>query len=268
MTLQQLRPARLAMLIFVFALAAIIIGCNRNGNTTQEENNRSPLAGKYILTGQREAASELELYANGKFEYVMIYGAVDEIASGTWHETETRVVLVIDKNKAGSDAPRLSEQLELRRDQDTLIMTRNDVELVYIKASSDIAKTDSGKRPKREQPKELHILGYNYTDKHIEAFNVDGYSGGDVEPSTATAGGGSARCCYPYFEGSSFPYEVEVEWGSSARWGPTQKAKVLVHEPKVANPRMLEIHFYPDGHIEAELTEWHSLPRMQVSRKK
>jgi hypothetical protein len=268
MMLQQLRPARLAMMVFVFALAAIIAGCNRDGNASMAQDNKSALVGKYVLTGQSEAASEIELYANGKFEYAMIYGAVDEIATGTWHEKEARVVLELDKDRQGSNDLRLSDRLELRRDQDRLVMTRNDIELVYLKAPSAPVKNESGDLFKPRKPKELDILGYNYTDDYIPAFNVDGYGGGNVELSTETAGGGKAMCCYPYIERTYFPFEVEVEWGSSDRWGPTQKKKVLVPEPKGANPRILEIHFYPDGHIEAELTDWYSLPRLQVARKK
>jgi hypothetical protein len=40
------------------------------------------LAGHYWLRGVKEVGSELELRADGRFTYMLAYGALDELASG------------------------------------------------------------------------------------------------------------------------------------------------------------------------------------------
>lgn len=51
------------------------------------------VAGLYRLTGVMETASELALKADGTFEYVLIYGAADYQARGTWRREGGDVVL-------------------------------------------------------------------------------------------------------------------------------------------------------------------------------
>lgn len=52
----------------------------------------SPLAGAYIGSRQ-EMAAALKLNANGSFEYLMSYGALDERAKGRWTERDGKVFL-------------------------------------------------------------------------------------------------------------------------------------------------------------------------------
>jgi hypothetical protein len=44
----------------------------------------APPAGHYRLVGVHDAASELILYPDGRFEYALAYGALDEQAQGRW----------------------------------------------------------------------------------------------------------------------------------------------------------------------------------------
>jgi hypothetical protein len=44
----------------------------------------APPAGRYRLAGVHDAASELILYPDGRFEYALAYGALDEQAKGRW----------------------------------------------------------------------------------------------------------------------------------------------------------------------------------------
>jgi hypothetical protein len=258
---------RLAMLLLSLVIAAVGIGCSRTGNTAQTSDKKSPLVGKYTLAGEREVVSEIELYADGKFEYAMVYGAHEEGAAGTWKSTDKQVLLEVDKSQQGKTGTPPTDKLELRRDADNLVLTRNGTELVYLKAPSKTIADDKGNAVKPGKTVKVDIVGYNYTDHYIESFSVNGYGGGHIALSSPTSGGGGEYCCFYYIEGIGFPYEVEVEWGSSDRWGPTQKAKVRIPQPKLANPHMLEIHFYPDGHLEAELTDWYSDPRLKLTRK-
>ena len=50
-------------------------------------------AGRYRLTGVQDAASGLELTADGKFRYYLIYGALDEMAEGIWRRDGERLLL-------------------------------------------------------------------------------------------------------------------------------------------------------------------------------
>jgi len=58
-------------------------------------------AGHYYLRGVREVGSELLLRPDGKFEYMLAYGAADYMASGTWKRDGDSVVL----NTEGKDEP-------------------------------------------------------------------------------------------------------------------------------------------------------------------
>ena len=59
----------------------------------------SQLVGQYD-GGQMEVAAGLELSADGRFRYVLSYGALDEEASGIWHADGAEVVLDSDPVKA------------------------------------------------------------------------------------------------------------------------------------------------------------------------
>lgn len=60
------------------------------------------VAGHYVLHGVMEVGSELLLKADGSFEYMLIYGAADFWAKGTWRHKDKSVVL----NSAGKkEAP-------------------------------------------------------------------------------------------------------------------------------------------------------------------
>lgn len=47
-------------------------------------SSTAEVAGRYVLTGEREVASELSLKSDGTFEFGLIYGAADYSAKGKW----------------------------------------------------------------------------------------------------------------------------------------------------------------------------------------
>jgi hypothetical protein len=51
------------------------------------------LAGHYVLHGVMEVGSELLLKSDGRFEYMLAYGAADYWAQGTWRQEDHCVVL-------------------------------------------------------------------------------------------------------------------------------------------------------------------------------
>ena len=71
-------------LVLLFALAS--------GAAAKE---RSP-AGEYRLVGEQDVASGLRLQPDGRFQYFLIAGALDEKAEGRWSATGRSIVLVTE----------------------------------------------------------------------------------------------------------------------------------------------------------------------------
>ena len=57
----------------------------------------------------------------------------------------------------------------------------------------------------------LALVGYNYTDRYIDSFSVDGKGGGNINVSSENGGGGGIVCCVLY-QPSSEPKTVTVRW--------------------------------------------------------
>lgn len=47
----------------------------------------------------------------------------------------------------------------------------------------------------------LGIVGYNYTNRAINTFTIDGAGGGNLYVSSPASGGGGTTCCVPYVPG-------------------------------------------------------------------
>lgn len=126
----------------------------------------------------------------------------------------------------------------------------------------------------------LSLAGYNYTNRYIASFSVNGQGGGNIFVSTPTSGGGGSACCVLYRPGNRVR-KMTVRWQSDACYyqerstssGKPQdalhffyrEAEVNVDSKVPLDPKILEIHFYPDGTIRAEITEEITLPRLQLS---
>ncbi|MBN8226944.1 DUF3304 domain-containing protein [Corallococcus macrosporus] len=121
------------------------------------------------------------------------------------------------------------------------------------------------------KPVSLEIYGYNYTDLAIDSFEVNGQGGGDLEVSSIDSGGGKGTCCVGLSPGTRFPVELTLRWTRERkRW--CEKA-VQLKGIGTANPWHLGVHFFPDGHIEAEVTEGYpdlklKLDRVDAGRRK
>ena len=115
------------------------------------------------------------------------------------------------------------------------------------------AKPEPTSRPVATQRVSLEINGYNYTDLYIDGFLVNGQGGGNIFVSSPTSGGGKSACCVVFSPGEELPATLTVKWTrDNKRWCEAEAAL----KPSIpANPQHLGVHFYPDGHIEAEITE-------------
>ncbi len=78
-----------------------------------EDQRPASLVGHYYLQSLSEVGSELLLLANGKFEWILSYGAMDRQASGTWHAKDGKVILE-SASPSGSPTFRLFEEDEMR----------------------------------------------------------------------------------------------------------------------------------------------------------
>ena len=126
----------------------------------------------------------------------------------------------------------------------------------------------------------LGIVGYNYTNRYIDAFSVDGAGGGNLFVSGPSSGGGGTACCTPYVIGLK-TFKVKVRWHTAActynervshgeKFSDTHrffKEMQVQVEPNIPdNPRYLEVHIYPDDRVEAVVTEEVSRPRLILSK--
>lgn len=127
----------------------------------------------------------------------------------------------------------------------------------------------------------LTLTGYNYTNRSIDDFSVDGQGGGNIHVSGPGGGGGGDVCCVSYITGVK-KWTLNVRWQVDAcRYNQRldssgqelfelysfyKEAEVKI-DPNIADrPNYLEIHFYPDGHVEAAVTEHSSPPRLILSK--
>jgi hypothetical protein len=110
----------------------------------------------------------------------------------------------------------------------------------------------------------LEINGFNYTDLYIDSFEVNGQGGGNLFVSSPTSGGGGGVCCVSFSPGTKLPVQLRIKWTRDRkRWC---EKDALLTGPVPANPRYLGVHFFPDGHIEAEITENDPEPRLRLER--
>ncbi len=110
----------------------------------------------------------------------------------------------------------------------------------------------------------LEINGFNYTDLYIDGFIVNGQGGGNIFVSSPKSGGGGSVCCVSLWPGLELPTTLKVEWTrDNNRWC---IADVVLKGPVPPNPQHLGIHFFPDGHIEAELSEDYPALRLVLDR--
>lgn len=111
-------------------------------------------------------------------------------------------------------------------------------------------------------PVSLTLIGFNYTDLSIDNFSVNGQGGGNIFVSTPTSGGGGSVCCVGFSAASELPIPVKIRWTRDRkRWC---EKEVLITGPVPAAPEYLAVHFYPDGRIDAEITQQYPSVKLQL----
>ncbi|WP_257461086.1 DUF3304 domain-containing protein [Archangium lipolyticum] len=116
----------------------------------------------------------------------------------------------------------------------------------------------------RREPLLLEINGFNYTDLYIDSFEVNGQGGGNLFVSSPESGGGGGVCCVSWSPEGTTPVRLKITWTRDRkRWC---EKEVLLTGPAPSNPRHLGVHFFPDGHIEAEVTEDYPDLKLRMER--
>jgi hypothetical protein len=153
--------------------------------------------------------------------------------------------------------------------------------LVWL-CGCNAAQPDAAKR-KDSKHHALTIYGYNYTNRYIDQFYVDGQGGMNLYVSSPTSGGGGGVCCIGWTDGTPLPQTVMVRWVASAcmqevtnsngrtREVPVHTFKeqeVELRGPVPKDPGYFEVHFYPDGHIEVAITAIPSDPRLRLDKSR
>ncbi|WP_422506877.1 DUF3304 domain-containing protein [Stenotrophomonas sp. GZD-301] len=131
--------------------------------------------------------------------------------------------------------------------------------IVLAAASAGCARAMA--KPKPRSPY-LTLFAFNYSDRYLHDVRVDGKWMGGV---SAYTNGGSVMG--PLAPKHDKPLSIRVEWELSDRYdlttntyqtvGPREprSAVVTVRQPYPPDPRTLLLHFYQDGHVEAELID-------------
>ncbi|MCC3246427.1 hypothetical protein LG047_14055 [Methylocystis sp. WRRC1] len=107
-------------------MAVLVMMIATSSATAQCVRADASLAGHYSMRGVMEVGSELRLQANGQFEYMLAYGALDELASGCWSRDGQVVTLVASTFEANAEDPMKFDRLELEVKPGGKLMRRFD----------------------------------------------------------------------------------------------------------------------------------------------
>ncbi len=145
--------------------------------------------------------------------------------------------------------------------------------------------------PSAESTKELNekfillgLVGYNYTDRHISAYSINGAGGGHINLSSPTSGGSGVACCARVSKKTLEPILIKVRWQvdgcktveSNPRTGASaeikhffyKEAEITIPPTAIERQRYFETHFYPDGSVQVNLTQRASEPRIILDAKR
>ncbi len=110
----RLRSYAAFVLVFPVALPVLALTWISAARAADCAPADATLAGSYHLSGVMEVGSELRLLPNGRFDYMLAYGALDELASGCWSREDGSVTLVASKFETSMEDPLKFDRLELK----------------------------------------------------------------------------------------------------------------------------------------------------------
>nr|WP_175801967.1 DUF3304 domain-containing protein [Burkholderia anthina] len=114
-----------------------------------------------------------------------------------------------------------------------------------------------------------HVVGFNYTNRGVYNFVVDGFGAGSVH-ARQFGGGGGTVCCMEVPRGKK-TWHHKITYDLT----PDEDAKHMspeIYETDIAVPQLpnkrdgyIEFHFLPDRKIEAQWVEYPTMPRMRAT---
>ncbi len=123
-------------------------------------------------------------------------------------------------------------------------------------ACASSAATKNGKKSPY-----LTLFAFNYSDRYVADIVVDGRWMGGADPFTnsgsamgpkAPRGTGTLELDVSWGDGGEYDLQTRSYREGTMRSGRSQ-ASVTVQKPYPSDPSELVLHFYQDGHVEAEL---------------
>lgn len=140
------------------------------------------------------------------------------------------------------------------------------------------------KKPFERQEVSLGVIGYNYTDRDIDSYSVNGVWGGNIRRSSYTSGGGGVACCVNLTSTKPENNIVKVKWQvdgctyilKNKSSGNSQKIHHLYYKEAIVNvsdlskgrQNYLETHIFKDGSIKVRLTQDISRPLVRLDENR
>lgn len=157
--------------------------------------------------------------------------------------------------------------------------------LVFMQAGCNAQHQENLSKGKRNKDYLLlGLIGFNYTNRYIDNYSINGAGGGYVRISSPDSGGSGETCCVRILKTHTEPFSVVVRWQVDGckyvvrdpRTGATEEVKhfyykeaeVTVENIARENASFIETHFYPDGSVKVLLTEAESDPRLILDEKR
>jgi Protein of unknown function (DUF3304) len=108
-----------------------------------------------------------------------------------------------------------------------------------------------------DDTRSVTFVGYNYTERPIFTFSVNGVGGGNI---FVNGGGGSLACCGDITIGKpaviKWMYSYTKKQYEAGLREETHTATVIVPPPQIPTAGYLEVHFYPDHHVELAVVKF------------
>ena len=105
--------------------------------------------------------------------------------------------------------------------------------------------------------REVSLTGYNYTDRPVHIFSVNGVMGGNI---FRDGGGGSTACCAIITIGQTVKIDYQLSTTRTQYEAGLRledfTTTAIVPAPQTPTAEYLEVHFYQDGHVELALVDF------------
>lgn len=111
-----------------------------------------------------------------------------------------------------------------------------------------------------------HVIGYNYTDRHIYLFSIDDFGAGSSE-AHQSGGGGGITCCLSIPASAKFLHvKIVYEWTEEQyeKKSPHDTFETDIPVPNLSSKTKgyIEVHFLPNQRIEAQWVDFPTTPHI------